>query len=492
MEGIVDILKMQLIQLFVKTQINMKKTPVMTSASFKVVCLGFVLCLAMHTASARKVYSLSPGGAWTSASSWVGGTVPAANDTVFIQGGHTISLSTNEGSNSTYMFLIIIGTLDLSNNGKLSFSGTSKVIITNSGRILGNSNGDQISIGTAGSEYSGGSQGNITGPSYIGDGHSPVSGEGTAGCGCYNSVSSCSFTSSAGYTVYITVSAKSLVKPPTCVNGYNYNVRLDYNISFSGSNIPPGGLYTLQGNINCGGQSIFFDLPNTAGAGTVTTTGNPWRPNSDCATATIASLGCTSAILNVEGNGIAATTCSSSTLPITLISFTGRSTDEGVDLNWVTSMEKNFDYFLVERAGDDLNFRPLTQVAGKGGLEMTTSYDYLDQSSRHGKNYYRLKSVDLDGTFEYSKVILVNRVGKTDGINVYPTLIDRSFTVEVNDALESPVNLVLMNAVGNAVYRTELTSGTADIEVPAAVKPGVYLVKLFSPSGQKAVRVVIK
>jgi hypothetical protein len=155
-------------------------------------------------------------------------------------------------------------------------------------------------------------------------------------------------------------------------------------------------------------------------------------------------------------------------------------------------MEKNFDYFLVERAGEDLNFRSLTQIAGKGGLEVTTSYDYLDQSARGGKNYYRLKSVDLDGTFEYSKVILVNRVGKTDGINVYPTLIDGSFTVEMNDAPESPVNLVLINAVGNTVYKTELTSGVTNIEVPSAVKPGVYLVKLFSPSGQKAVRVVIK
>src|SRR6478752_986844 len=151
----------------------MKKTSsvmnVLVPASFKII-LFLLFMVGFHSVSARKIYSKSPGGDWTSTGSWSTGIVPAANDTVYIQGGHTISVTTNEYSNSTYMFLIVIGTLDLSNNGKLSFSSTSKVIIENSGRILGNSNGDQISVGTGGSEYSGGTQGNITGPSYIGDG----------------------------------------------------------------------------------------------------------------------------------------------------------------------------------------------------------------------------------------------------------------------------------------------------------------------------------
>jgi len=326
----------------------------------KVILLCMVMLVGYHSASARKIYSKSPGGNWTNTGSWTTGIVPAANDTVFIQGGHTISISSNEGSNSTYMFLIVVGTLDMSNNGKLSLSGSSYVIIENSGRILGDGNSDQISIGTGGSEYTG-SQGNITGPSYVGNGHTPSSGEGTTGCGCYNSVSSCAITSSAGYTVYVTVTAKSLVKPPTCVNGYNYNVKLDYNISFSG-NVAAANIYTLQGNITCASTPIFFDLPNGAGAGTITTTSNPWRPNTDCATATVASLGCTSAVIDIEGNGISARTCSSSTLPVKLISFTSETTDNGVELNWNTSMEENFDYFILERSGADINFQPIATI----------------------------------------------------------------------------------------------------------------------------------
>lgn len=460
--------------------------------------MSFLLVLAALVPSqAAKKYSQASGN-WQTGSTWAGGVVPVAGDTVYILGAHTVNVvNDNLYSNSTYMFMVVMGTLDLTNNGKLNFNGSAKVIIENGGRILGNSNGDSISMAGGPAEYKGDEDGNITGPSYVGDNHSPVTGEGTAGCGCYSSVGSCVITSTDGYKVHISLTVKKLVKPASCVNGYNYNVQLDYAISFSGSNIPSGGLYTLQGNLTCGSQTLFFDLPNNGGVGTTTTNSNPWRGISDCSTATTVSLGCMNAVTDVHGSGINATTCSGTptTLPVKLISFIGEKVEEGARLSWVTAMEKNFSYFEVERAQEDLVFQTIAQVEGKGGLDVETEYDYIDRSASNGKNYYRLKSIDQNGSSEYSDVVLVAFGGLSGGLSIYPTVIDQSaFNVEINnDEFSFPVTLTLLSSVGQAAFETDIETNASLVQLPSSVKPGVYVARLASLSGkQHLVRVVVK
>lgn len=75
----------------------------------------------------------------------------------------------------------------------------------------------------------------------------------------------CSVTASTGYSV-VAHGATSDIVPSSysCQWGYNYNVRLAYEIEFNGTGAP-GSMYTLQGNVVCGSQSLFFDLPNSGG-----------------------------------------------------------------------------------------------------------------------------------------------------------------------------------------------------------------------------------
>src|SRR5690348_4037784 len=85
------------------------------------------------------------------------------------------------------------------------------------------------------------------------------------------------------YLIHINVTPVAIVpNSSTCVNGYNYNVKLNYTITFTGSNIP-SNLYTLQGSIGCGANTHFFQLPNNGGSGTVTSGSNVWTTKKDCA-----------------------------------------------------------------------------------------------------------------------------------------------------------------------------------------------------------------
>lgn len=95
------------------------------------------------------------------------------------------------------------------------------------------------------------------------------------------------------------------------------------------------------------------------------------------------------------------------TLPVKLISFSGRLNGIKVDLNWVTANELNTKQFEVERSGDGQNFIKIATVAAKGNSSTPTSYDLVDADPLKGINYYRLRIVDIDGKTEYSQVVII-------------------------------------------------------------------------------------
>jgi hypothetical protein len=180
-------------------------------------------------------------------------------------------------------------------------------------------------------------------------------------------------------------------------------------------------------------------------------------------------------------------------LPVTLLYFKVDGVAfNGISLKWATTTEENFDYFQLERAGSDLNFQAVAEIEGKGGLNVNSYYTYFDGAAKAGKNYYRLKSVDLDGYVEYSGVIVAEGIGTEEDIKLYPTIVDDSFTVEFNDEVSIPVRMALVDASGNTIYQENLSAMTSTVTVPQSLKSGTYLVRLFTSSGQKAIRVLKK
>lgn len=102
-------------------------------------------------------------------------------------------------------------------------------------------------------------------------------------------------------------------------------------------------------------------------------------------------------------------------LPVELVSFNARKKQgdehsKDVILEWETASEENFDHFDIEVAAGDEAYRQgkfvrLAQVFGEGDLKNGRKYEYLDQvPGKWGNLYYRLKMVDIDSTYQYSRV----------------------------------------------------------------------------------------
>ncbi|MCG6913776.1 T9SS type A sorting domain-containing protein [bacterium BMS3Abin03] len=99
----------------------------------------------------------------------------------------------------------------------------------------------------------------------------------------------------------------------------------------------------------------------------------------------------------------------SSPFPVELTSFSANVFGRGVELKWLTATEVNNYGFEVQRSRDDDNWITLGFVEGYGNSNSPKSYNYYDNELVTGGNYlYRLKQIDNDGSFKYSKSLEIN------------------------------------------------------------------------------------
>ncbi|MFP5042347.1 phospholipase D-like domain-containing protein [Parasediminibacterium sp. JCM 36343] len=144
-------------------------------------------------------------------------------------------------------------------------------------------------------------------------------------------------------------------------------------------------------------------------------------------------------------------------LPVEWVSFDASLNSNGTaTLQWVTANEVNNDHFEIERSTDGIVFENDGNVAnGKTG-----DYQFIDKKVEAGANYFRIKQVDDDGYFTYSKVLSVyNRTGAT--ISLYP-----------NPALDKLNILLPLGAVSVSVYDAY---GTKVIQQPVKGKPATQI-----------------
>ncbi len=90
-------------------------------------------------------------------------------------------------------------------------------------------------------------------------------------------------------------------------------------------------------------------------------------------------------------------------LPVKWSDFTVTAGKELNMVKWSTAAETNNSHFIIERSNDGDHFDYAGTVKGKGHSTQLLSYSYADNHPKNGNNYYRIKQVDLNGNFIYSK-----------------------------------------------------------------------------------------
>jgi len=163
------------------------------------------------------------------------------------------------------------------------------------------------------------------------------------------------------------------------------------------------------------------------------------------------------------------------TLPIELISFTGKYINNEILLEWSTLSEINNDYFSIEHSTNGYNFSEIGIVLGNGNSSIQNDYSFIHNNYKNTHNYYRLKQIDYDGSFTYSEIIAVNandeknnklhiQLSYDDYLYVWGINNDLNNSYYISDILGRKLLTGTLNSYNDTNYHiiniSQLTAGT--------------------------------
>ena len=167
-------------------------------------------------------------------------------------------------------------------------------------------------------------------------------------------------------------------------------------------------------------------------------------------------------------------------LPVELVSFKGTPVAEGIALNWETATEKNNAYFSVQYSTDGRNFESVGYLEGKGTSTTAHSYAFVHKDARPGKAYYRLKQVDNDNTYAYSKTIVLNTKERASlPLKVYPNPVvkGQEVTLQFDKVDAKNVNITITDLNGRVILkRTAEAAREVKLDLEnSQLKAGIYI-----------------
>ena len=180
-------------------------------------------------------------------------------------------------------------------------------------------------------------------------------------------------------------------------------------------------------------------------------------------------------------------------LPVELTSFSATKLNNYIKLNWQTATELNNYGFEVERKFDVKEqstemWNKIGFLLGSGNSNSIKNYEFVDRDIKIGKYSYRLKQIDTDGRFEYSKVVEID-LGKPMQFYLsqnYPNPFNPKTFISYQLPVSSEVILVIYDELGNEIttlVNENKSVGSYSVEFDASsLSNGVYFYRLQAGS----------
>lgn len=174
------------------------------------------------------------------------------------------------------------------------------------------------------------------------------------------------------------------------------------------------------------------------------------------------------------------------TLPVELLELEARPHQQVIFVEWTTATEHGADYFEVQRSDDNNNFTAIGQVNAVGDALFPNDYRFTDTAPLRGANYYRLRQVDRDGSFEFSQSVVAFMNGNGQRPALFPNPAHETLQIGYFAPREGTVSFHVLDAVGRTamIYDQGAVRGDQTTTIPLQeLAKGWYSVRVVLPDG---------
>jgi len=167
-------------------------------------------------------------------------------------------------------------------------------------------------------------------------------------------------------------------------------------------------------------------------------------------------------------------------LPVTLVSFSAKPVEaKTANLEWTTTAETNSDRFDIQKSHNGKQWSTIGSVKSQGESKTLAQYSFEDLHPSNGDNLYRLKMIDKDDTYAFSKITNVNFEGLPSLLNIYPNPAVSEIFVQKNGN-EEVSKVQIFNVAGQLVKEQ---AGSIDRINISQFSNGIYSIQTTSATG---------
>jgi hypothetical protein len=167
-------------------------------------------------------------------------------------------------------------------------------------------------------------------------------------------------------------------------------------------------------------------------------------------------------------------------LPLIFSNFSYSLFNRKVNLHWETSSEINSREFVIERSVNGTDFQAIGTVPSAGNSSSLRNYSLTDNLPEY-INHYRIKQVDLDGRFAYSKILYV-KVEKASPLQILQNIVNTDLQYQVNTEFAGS-KIEIYDITGRKVYNILSKMGVQQLSL-SGWSAGKYIIRLINNNGQ--------
>ncbi len=171
-------------------------------------------------------------------------------------------------------------------------------------------------------------------------------------------------------------------------------------------------------------------------------------------------------------------------LPVKLSSIRAFEKQNGIQIEWTAYSEENLSKYQIERSSNGVAFTVIGVVIARISLS-ESRYSFFDAAALQGVNFYRLKSIDMDGRSGFSNIVKINLDKNVRDISVYPNPVTGNyFSFQGADLTKGNYAVKLFNNAGVQIFVQTIFHGggaiSQTLKLPGSTSSGIYSLQLIN------------